>query len=230
MALNPVLRAAAQGVHDPEGCRVAILSYGEILGWPSINVGPLTLRGGEAQWRQSVAVAQPLWLGVAWNQIEKLEHEWQLDREDEQAEMERTKAQMAILQWTDSKTLEAGDYPAVITKIEETNGDFGPQFQIQFVILDADGEETDDEIRGYTSQKWGEKTKLYEWSRAILGKRCPGTGQPMDTDKLKGRKCDLRVEAKLNKLGQPKTSIAGIYPYQTISKAAADDDDDKPPF
>lgn len=219
---NPALAGASAGVKDPIGCRVAIESYGALIGWPLFTIGPLTLRGGEANWKLALAVAQPLWLGVAWDAIERLEHERRLDREAElQAQQE--KDNVAVLTWKDAKGLAAGDYPAVIQSIDETEGKFGPQFQFQFVVLDSDGEETDDEIRGWCSQKWGEKTNLYKWARAILGARCPKPGQPLDTDRLKGKKCDLRVEEREN----GNTGIAEIFPYQTVSKAIADYDDGK---
>jgi len=238
MAANKatLLAEAAAAIEDPVGARVAILDYGAMRGWPDIKAGPMQLKGGEAGWRQVVALAQPLWLGVAWHWIEIREQEWQFDQEDkrqaailaEQANKGKEVTPVAVLQWTESgKGLDAGDYPAIITEIEETTGEYGPQFQFQFVILDKDGEQTDDEIRGWCSQKWGEKTKLYKWSKAILGKRCPAPGQPMDTDRLINKKCDLRVEVTAGDAG-PRSKISEVYPYQTVSKN--DESDDDTPF
>jgi hypothetical protein len=227
---NPILSCAAAAVANPEGCRVAILDYGAILGWPVLHAGPLQIKEGEENWREAVARTEPLWLGAAWQKIEFLEHAYQLDQEDKR-QANKEKEDVTVLQWTESgKGLEPGDYPAIITDIEETTGEFGPQFQFQFVILDADGEQTDDEIRGWASQKWGEKTKLYKWSQAILGKRCPKPGEPMDTAKLLNKRCDLRVQEKMSSQpgGGMRSSIADIFPYQTVSKAAEADDGDAP--
>ncbi len=283
-----ILSCAAAAVANPEGCRVAILSYGAILGWPVLHAGPLQIKEGEANWREAVAKTEPLWLGAAWQKIEFLEHAWQLDQEDKrQAESDKEKEQLVeeakikkhrecvgcgvwkaienfplrdpqsesdkrrhicqscidknktnkekddvtVLQWTESGAgLEPGDYPAIITEIDETTGEYGPQFQFQFVVLDKEGEQTDQEIRGWASAKWGEKTKLYKWSQAILGKRCPKPGEPMDTAKLLNKRCDLRVVEKMSSQpgGGMRSSIAEIYPYQTVSKAAEADDSDEP--
>lgn len=227
---NPALAGASAGVKDPIGCRMAIGSYGEIIGWPLFTIGPLTLRGGEANWRLALAAAQPLWLGVAWDAIERLEHERRLDREAElQEKAEKDKATVAVLTWKDAKTLDAGYYPARITGIEETTGEYGPQFQFQFVVLDEEGEETDSEMRAWCSQSWGEKAKLFAWAKAILGKRCPGSGQPLDTDRLKGKSVDIQVEVGTNKAGQPNSKITALLPYKTVSvkRAEPDDEDDK---
>ncbi len=228
---NPILAAGKKGVDDPEGCRVAILDYGAILGWPHVQAGPLVFRKGKEEWEKTLAAAQRLWLGTAWYTIEMLEHEWQLDREDErQAEIDKQKEanRVAVLTWKDQKTLDSGYYPTVITDIEETEGNYGPQLQFQFVVLDAEGDQTDSEIRGWCGMSWGEKSKLYAWSKAILGKRCPGPGQPMDTDRLKNKKCDIQVEVKPNQTqpGQFRSSIVGVFPFGTVSRKAPDDDEE----
>ena len=228
---NPALAGAAAGVKDPVGCRVAIESYGALIGWPLFSIGPLTLRGGEANWKLALAAAQPLWLGVAWDAIERLEHERRLDRETELQEQQE-KDNVALLTWKEQKTLEAGFYPAVITGIEETTGNaqYGNQKRLmfQFVILDEEGEQTETETRGWCGFAWGEKAKLYAWARAILGKRCPGPGQPLDTDRLKNKKVDIQIDVKPGQQpGQMRDSVVALFPYQTVSLKRPEPEDDE---
>ena len=120
---------------------------------------------------------------------------------------------MAQLQWRTFAGLPAGDYPAVIQEIQEDEGKFGPQLRFQFVILDGDGQLTNRQIRGWCSAKWGPGTKLFEWTKAILGKNCPPPGAALDTDLLLRRRCDIRVEAR----SEGRSVVAGVYPYRSIT-------------
>jgi hypothetical protein len=230
MNSHPELSGASAGVADPVGCRVALSDYGEVTGWPLMTLGPLTLRKGKENWTRSLAAAQPLWLGVAWEAIERMEHEKELDREAEIQEQSDKDKEMTVLAWVDSKGIEPGDYPAMITSIEEVSGEYGDQLQLQLVVLDADGEQTNDEIRAWCSAKWTDRSKLFEWTKAILGKRAPTAGQPMDTDRLKNKKVDIRVEEKLGKSGQMRSSVTAMFPFNTISAKRDDPDESDPPF
>lgn len=223
---HPALHAATVGVSDPDGCRIALMRYGSIQRYPTIRIGPLDLRGGEANWRIAIDNAQPLWLGVAWQAIEALDEDRRLDREAEQEAKE--KQDMAVIAWKDTKTLEPGYYPAIVSSLEETTGEYGDQLQIQFVVLDAEGEQTDSEMRAWCSLAWSEKSKLCLWSRVLLGKRCPKPGEPMDTDRLKNKKCDIEVVAYRKKDGNDGVKIGNVLPFDTVSrKSTATDEDDE---
>lgn len=213
-------------IDDPEGARIALLTYGKTADYPEIGVGPMQLKGGEAGWAEAIAGAQPLWLGVAWQQIERYEAQ----QAKEQAKIIQIReATVPVLTWTEAGAgVEPGTYSAIIKEITEEDGQFGPQLRLQFVILDDDGDETDQQIRGWCSQKWGEKTKLFKWAKNILGKKCPGAGQPMDTDKLVGKKCDLVVAARKKADGTVGSGIEDVYPFKTVNAVVDDEDDDKP--
>lgn len=130
---------------------------------------------------------------------------------------------MPVLQWNEHTTLPPGDYSAIVTEIEEEEGQYGLQLRFQFVVVDDDGRKTDQEIRGWASAKWGPKTKLLDWAKALLGKKCPRANDPLDTDLLIGRKCDLRVEERPGQQGQMRSAVAGVYPYRSITMLDEDD-------
>ncbi len=226
-------RSITAAIKDPQGARRAIWEYGKLTNWPDLSLSGLILKGGEKGWIPALRDAQPLALGTAWDIIEGYEQNEEKKRTTKTPtynaahQTEKDNEPMPVLQWTESTGVDAGDYSAVITDIEDEDGQFGPQVRLQFVILDDDGDQTKDQIRGWASQKWGPKTKLYDWARAVLGKKCPGPGQPFDTDKLINRKCDIRVEEKAGPQG-PRSFIAGVFPFGTINRPEVDDDEPVP--
>lgn len=133
---------------------------------------------------------------------------------------------MPILQWTEgAEILAPGNYAVQITKIEQVAGQYGPQLQFQFQLVDAEDKLTDGQIRGWCSERWGPKTKLTEWARNILG-RLPGPDKPFDTDWLLGRKCDVLVAADPQTGGAPdRSKLAGVFPFRSISVTGGDGKD-----
>ena len=135
---------------------------------------------------------------------------------------------MAVLQPT--KSLDAGVYPAIITTIEEVTSTFDgketQQLKVQFVVLNDDLQKTTGEIRGYCSAKWGNKCKLADWAKVILGKKCPSTDQPFDYDMLLNRKCDIQVDEVMNKTGNLVSKITKLYPFKSMSNRPVEVDED----
>ncbi len=209
---------------DPDGARVALLAYGALADYPNIGVGPMQLVGGEKGWSEAIAKAQPLWLGIAWQRIEVYEAE----QAKEQARIRKAKEDnVPVLQWTEAgASVEPGTYSALITEItEKPDGLYGPELQFQFVILDDEGDETDQEIRGYCSAKWGEKAKLYKWAKSVLGQKRVQPQMPLDTDKLLKRKCDLVVIGYTRKDGAPGSKVDDVFPFKSVNAVVADDED-----
>lgn len=232
-SLTPPVRAAAAAVRDPEGVRVACRAYGEILGWPERQFPRLRLPRGKEGWNTAIRDAEPLWLGVAWQMLEDEERATRLQRENE---IQRARAKgptapgrdaVPTINPSTATLLEPGTYPALIREITEETGQYGPQLRLQFVVLDEDDQETDGEIRAWCSAKWNAKSKLYEWAKVILGKKCPEATEAFDTDRLLRRKVDITVAESPGADGQTRTKISAIYPYRTMS-ARRDDEDDSP--
>lgn len=221
------MTAVPSALRDPDGARQALRDYGALLGWPETRLGPLFLKEGERAWNNAIACAPPLWLGLAWDEIVR--------REGKSTAAEQTQEQentMPVIQPTRFTTCEPGDYSAIVQEIDEVDGEYGPQIQIQFGLIDGNGRPLADpetgspiRIRGWCSARWGEKTKLHQWAKAILRNRCPSADEPFDTDLLRGRKCDLRVGQRQTPAG-PRTVVESVYPYRTLT-AIIDEEQDE---
>jgi len=59
----------------------------------------------------------------------------------------------------------------------------------------------------------------------LLGRRCPATTEPFDSDRLLGRKLDLEVIAYVKKDGKPGTKISQVYPFASMAKQVDDEGD-----
>ena len=226
--------AVPAALADPEGARRALLTIGGDDGYPERQIGPLRLRKGETGWMMVLGAAPALHLGLAWEAIEKQEREsnantGQMARAPQSPQGKET-TQVPVLEWKKGTMVEPGIWPAVVTEIIETEQTFPSepdkivqQLQFQFVILGADGSKTNDQIRGWTSRNWSTKSKLFAWAKVLLRNKCPKENEPLDTDLLIGRKCDLEV-VEVGTDG--RTKINQLYPYRTMS--ATDDDGDHP--
>lgn len=216
---------------DPEGARQALWTYGSLWDWPACQLGGISLKGGSEQWSDQLQHVVPLYLHLMWCHVEELGEQSPQEpiHRSNGAQTPRTSEgenKVPVIPWKESTgMLDPGVYSAVVSEITEVEGQFGPQLQFQFVILDGDGAKTDGQIRGWCSAKWGTKTKLLDWSRALLKSKCPAEKSPIDTDLLLGRKCDLLVESKLRANGEQGSTLAALYPYRTMSR---DEDEDEP--
>ena len=221
---------ASQAIADPNGVRRALWDYGAIIGYPAGKLGMLYLeRSGKPEWLQKLLTTHPALLGLAWQAATdgRVPDGWDDTIAPESAEKGK---EMPVLQ--PSVSLEPGVYGAVVSSIEEIMSKFEdrevPQLQFQFVVLDADMKRTDQEIRGFTSAKWGNRCKLTEWAKIILGKKCPGPNEPFDTDMLLNRKCDIVVEEVQTRAGGTRSAITSLYPYKTVS--ARQEEAEEEPF
>lgn len=192
-------------VCDPEGARTALLTWAETRGWPRM-IGPFAIEGDESVWRDAVALADGVALGLAWAALEA----W------ESAERSHGREEtMSVLKWTEPKIVPPGIYPAQVAEVREVEGEFGTQVRIRFVILTPDGQRTEDMVDGYCKAVWGPRSKLFEWATEILrGKVQPG--EDFDTDRLLGKRCDIRVDRKETKSGF-RSVVTKVYPYRTAS-------------
>ena len=75
-----------------------------------------------------------------------------------------------VIEQTVYEPIPVGLYPATIESIElENDGKFGPQILFKFK-LDPFGDYPDGkEMRAWASKKFSQKSKLYKWTRNILG-------------------------------------------------------------
>jgi hypothetical protein len=89
------------------------------------------------------------------------------------------------------ETLPMGQYSATITDIEETEGHYGPQLAFTFTV--AGGEHDGALLKGWTSAKFSNKSKLYAWTKAAFGGADIPEDYTFDSDHLLSRKVTLGV-------------------------------------
>ena len=96
---------------------------------------------------------------------------------------------MVKLQQRVYEPIAMGEYPATVTAITSTEGQFGPELQFDFTLADT----AQTRIRAWAGATLSPKSKLGRWVQAILGK----LPRELDTDELIGKRC---IVAVLNKV------------------------------
>lgn len=96
--------------------------------------------------------------------------------------------------------LDTGTYTATVASIEPTEGQFGPQLQWDFRLEDGSSQ------RAWCSTSLSPKSKLFAWSRALLGE-VPDT---LDTDDLIGLPCRLSIVLKTKDDGSEFNKVDAV--------------------
>jgi len=98
------------------------------------------------------------------------------------------------LEQTIYECVEAGLYPAKLATVEEREGNWGNYALLTFELMDGNHDGV--KVSGAASAKFGPKTKLYQWTKALLGGAAIARDYTLDTDALIGKPCllDLDVE------------------------------------
>lgn len=112
-----------------------------------------------------------------------------------------------IIEKTIYTVLDTGVYPATVDSIEEATGQFGPQLKIKFDLGN------NNYLTAWTSQSLSDKSKLGQWTKAILG----GLPDSLDTNALIGKPCRLSVVIKARDDGTEYNRIDAVL----APKAAA---------
>ena len=96
--------------------------------------------------------------------------------------------------------LPAGKYTAVLTNIEDWEGDYGPVFRLRFAVVHA--EETY-EVTGWAKkyEKITPKSKMGCWTAAILGRELEENEQ-LTSQMLLNKPCEIEVAHKAAEDGQ----------------------------
>ena len=127
-----------------------------------------------------------------------------------------------------SKTfhVDEGEYSAIVSNIEEKEGQHGQYFVWTFLVKGAthDGEPIDSKkvkVTGLTSDTFSTKSKLYKWAK--------GVGLDVDSDELDledaiRSKCRVYIEDDEDKDGNVWSKIVKV---RKAAKKAADDDEDE---
>ena len=112
--------------------------------------------------------------------------------------------------------LPVGEYPAQITTVEPDDGQFGPQVKFTFTILDGDYK--DQTLLGWASAKFNNKTKLYDWTRAVFDRPIP-YDYNFRSDDLVGQKVSLTVIVKRKDDGTEFNRIEAVRTYSSNEKS-----------
>ena len=103
---------------------------------------------------------------------------------------------MTVIQQTVFEVLEPGEYPAIVSRVEAVEGQYGPQLRWQFTL------EHGNTLSAWTSQTFSQRSKLYAWVRACFGGREIPAGWALDTAKLPGRPVRLIVVTEQGRDGE----------------------------
>lgn len=90
---------------------------------------------------------------------------------------------------TTYEPIPTGEYAAVVKSVTmDESGQFGPQVKVQFEVTGSTGAKKD--LTGWASAIFNGKSKLFIWTKAILGAEPVGD---FNGDTLLGRACKLVV-------------------------------------
>lgn len=120
------------------------------------------------------------------------------------------------IQQTSVELIPTGEYTAVIKKIEEVTGQFGPQLKFGFELTAPD--QAGRQISDWVSMVFNPKSKLYLLTKAAFGGSVIPEDYNFNSDDIMGRKLIL-VIAETPKKQDPSTIINKINLYKGIPKA-----------
>lgn len=109
--------------------------------------------------------------------------------------------------------LDPGTYDAVVASIEQVPNPFEEdktQLQFEFEITGYQNEDgTPATKRAWANPVWNGQSKLWKWSKAILGVT-PAEGDPFRSSSLVGQPCRVFINSGENQKGEPVTKIVDV--------------------
>ena len=93
------------------------------------------------------------------------------------------------------EVLPTGDYSALVDRIEDSDGMFGPQAQWTFVI--DEGSHKGAQVKAWTSAKFSPKSRLYQWTQAAFGGADIPSNYDFDSEHVVGRKVTISLVVKV---------------------------------
>jgi len=105
-------------------------------------------------------------------------------------------------------TWPVGEYVGRIDKIVEKPGDYGPQLQFSFKLIQMD--EKASPVLGWCSQTFSNKSKLYAYTKAAFGGGPIPETYDFDSDDLIGKKVLLTLVIRDREDGTPFNRIDSL--------------------
>lgn len=116
-----------------------------------------------------------------------------------------------IIKRQEYKTVKPGWYEAVVSDVEEVEGQYGPQIRLRFDIGGGVS------VLGWANASLGPRSKLTKWVKGILGE----VPDILDTADLVGRRCRILLDNVEGKNGTYNTIVS--------IKTAAQVEPERPP-
>ena len=107
--------------------------------------------------------------------------------------------------------LEAGEYQAIVRKVQEQNGKYGPQLAWQIEIVNQSGEMTGLTVQSWTGTELTPKSRLHRWAAALLGPGWDDTNG-LDTSWLLNRPCRALLTVALGNDGTERNRVTDLLP------------------
>ena len=105
--------------------------------------------------------------------------------------------------------LEAGEYQAVVKKVTEQNGRFGPQLAWTLELVGQGGEMTGLTVQSWTGNELTPKSRLHRWAGALLGPSWDDASG-LDTSWLVNRPCRVLLTVALGNDGTERNKVTDI--------------------
>ncbi|GAH84484.1 unnamed protein product [marine sediment metagenome] len=105
-------------------------------------------------------------------------------------------------------TWPVGEYIGQIEKVTAKPGDYGPQLQVAFKLIQMD--EKASPVLGWCSQTFSNKSKLYAWTKAAFGGGEIPETYNFDSDDLLGKKVLLTLVIRDREDGTPFNRIDSL--------------------
>ena len=112
--------------------------------------------------------------------------------------------------------VEQGYYRGIVTEVESTEGQYGPQLRWKFELLDEEHE--GHKLTAWCSAVLSPKSKLNKWATAILGS-IPADGM-LDVDDLVNAKVMLDVIVEPGKDGGEYNRVREVLPWRKQQRPA----------
>ena len=106
------------------------------------------------------------------------------------------------------RTYPVGEYVAKIAKVVPKAGDYGPQLQIGFKLIQMDDDASP--VLGWCSQTFSNKSKLFAWTKAAFGGGDIPREYTFDSDDLIGKKVLITLVIRDREDGTPFNRIDSL--------------------
>jgi len=127
-----------------------------------------------------------------------------LNTDSKQPNNQRVKKMVRLKIKTTITEVEEGIHEAKLSTVERVETSVGPALRWVFVLADGT------EVTGITSMRASPASKLVRWFTALGGK--PENGE-IDTDKITGRTCQVRIVHRAGKFGGARfANVADVLP------------------